>query len=465
MIKSIRNNWINCKDKIFYYPNFNDNTKIQKADFSILEDVYNMEKGKLLKLASLLTSAAINPTNIERQKVYLALKIFDEKTAAALRVLGSQADETADFIDIIVKFWKIFNINTTSKYKDLCDPFSKPFDNLKSENDLGRINWLSDFLKWLEAWKNIKGRMMKLTPFTFLSVSHSCKSLKSFIEYALNTLIISFILTSKLQTDCLEGQFGEWRETNGGSFHLTYCQILSKASAKRALNSLKLTNKIINLENIEIENVSNQSNCFELSFLDSLDIDLNDLTSKPFYRNYMISIVYIGGYVLSKNIDNNTCLDCYNQFLFNEEIDCEFFCSNDYKDENNVYFMTNSLNRKKLKKPSNIFCMFLYNCFIIFKEEVFPKISNINNLHQLSTKKIIEFFINIAFESDFFDEIIICQKNDIIFLRKCLKNFTNIILNNYTKIVNDLFDFSLNKGIGFKNSNYIGDLQITKYYN
>ena len=44
MIKSIRNNWINCKDKIFYYPNFNDHTKIQKADFSILEDVYNMEK-------------------------------------------------------------------------------------------------------------------------------------------------------------------------------------------------------------------------------------------------------------------------------------------------------------------------------------------------------------------------------------------------------------------------------------
>ena len=63
-----------------------------------------MEKGKLLKLSSLLTSAAINPTNIERQKVYLALKIFDEKTAAALRVLGSKADETADFIDIIVKF-------------------------------------------------------------------------------------------------------------------------------------------------------------------------------------------------------------------------------------------------------------------------------------------------------------------------------------------------------------------------
>ena len=54
-----------------------------------------------------MTSAAINPTNIERQKVYLALKFFDEKTAAALRVLGSQADETADFINIIAKFKKI----------------------------------------------------------------------------------------------------------------------------------------------------------------------------------------------------------------------------------------------------------------------------------------------------------------------------------------------------------------------
>ena len=61
----------------------------------------------MLKLASLLTSAAINPTNIEKKKVHLALKILDEKTAAALRVLGSQADETADFINIMVTFRKI----------------------------------------------------------------------------------------------------------------------------------------------------------------------------------------------------------------------------------------------------------------------------------------------------------------------------------------------------------------------
>ena len=85
-----------------------------KSDFSILEDVYNKERGNLLKLASLLTNTAVNPTNIERQKVHLALKIFDEKTAAASRVLDSQADENADFKDIIVKFLKIFDINTTS---------------------------------------------------------------------------------------------------------------------------------------------------------------------------------------------------------------------------------------------------------------------------------------------------------------------------------------------------------------
>ena len=281
-------------------------------------------------------------------------------------------------------------------------------------------------------------------------------SLISFIEYALNSLGIQYILTVKLQTVCLEGQFGKWRETNGGSFHLTYCQVLSKTCAKRALNSLKLTGEIANLNLIDI----NDNDILEdLNFLDHLEINMIKLNQRAFDYNYALKIVYIGGYILFKNIKNDSYPECYGQLIFNEDIDSEFSFS---KNTRNVYSLINEIDRYSLKKPRNLFVLYLYDCFIAFKEQIFPRISK--NLNQISSKKIINFFVDIAYESEFYDYIIICECHDLTFLKKCLKNFTNILLNNYTKIVNDLFDSDINKRVKISNPNSAGSLQMTKFY-
>ena len=170
-------------------------------------------------------------------------------------------------------------------------------------------------------------------------------------------------------------------------------------------------------------------------------------------------IVYKAGYTLFKNIKKNLCPECYGQLIFSEEVDTEFFCSNSSK---NVYSLINDIDRSSLKKPSNLFVLYMYNCFIAFKEEIFPKISKKSN--QISSKKIIDFFINIAYESNFYDEIIICEIHDLNFLKKCLKNFTNILLNNYTKIINDLFDSNINKKVKISSHNSSGSLQMKKFY-
>ena len=122
--------------------------------------------------------------------MYLALKIFDEKTIAALRKMGKRNYETADFLEIILNFWKLFNINTTTKHIHIKDPISKPFSDFNSESDSNRISYMKKYVEWLDTWRGIKGRRIKLTPYTFLSVRHSFVSLISFIEYALNSLSI-----------------------------------------------------------------------------------------------------------------------------------------------------------------------------------------------------------------------------------------------------------------------------------
>ena len=76
---------------------------------------------------------------------------------------------------------------------------------------------------------------------------------------------------------------------------------MSKTCAKRALNSLKLTGEIANLNLIDVND--NDSTILEdLNFLDHLEIDMVKLNQRAFDYNYALIIVNIGGYILFKNI-------------------------------------------------------------------------------------------------------------------------------------------------------------------
>ena len=122
IIKSIRNNWLNLKDfkKTFIYPDFEictdkitqpvtisstqfrvsipvtniiSNPKeltkskyplIYYEAFDDLITLYKADKFSIIKRAPKLTSKACWPSHLELQNVNLALKIFDESTAARL---------------------------------------------------------------------------------------------------------------------------------------------------------------------------------------------------------------------------------------------------------------------------------------------------------------------------------------------------------------------------------------------
>ena len=127
ILKSVRNNWLNQKDvhRTFHFPNFQnfqlssyeDHIQVLSASFSDVRLLYSSEKQYLAKLAPRLTIKSCFPSIIERQNEKLVLKVVNELTIAALKLQNELRDpesrnNTHEFVDILLKIWKIFNIST-----------------------------------------------------------------------------------------------------------------------------------------------------------------------------------------------------------------------------------------------------------------------------------------------------------------------------------------------------------------
>ena len=94
-------------------------------------ELYKSECSNVVRRTG-LTHQACYPSPIERQKVSLALKVFNAKTVVALIQNGKT--ETAMFIDFILTLWKILNIKHPNSHINLNDPIRKPFrstDNMR----------------------------------------------------------------------------------------------------------------------------------------------------------------------------------------------------------------------------------------------------------------------------------------------------------------------------------------------
>ena len=118
----------------FIFPSFEDNinsnlpASVSSASFEDIRNQYRIEHSSTLKQAYKLTAKVCWPTNLERQNVNLALAVFSESTNDTLR-LNKQLQgaaivtQTHEFLDVIVRIWKIFNVNSPMKGKRLRDSF------------------------------------------------------------------------------------------------------------------------------------------------------------------------------------------------------------------------------------------------------------------------------------------------------------------------------------------------------
>ncbi|KAI6651128.1 Transposable element P transposase [Oopsacas minuta] len=184
IIKSIRNNWLNQIDynKTFTYPDFENIQVASTAVFEEIRKLYKSDQHSVAKLAPRLTSKACWPSTLERQNVSLALRIFDESTAAALNVSyqsryhTSTNSQTADFITIICNVWKIFNINTPNKGILHKDEFSVPL----TYNDT-RFMFLQRVVDWAECWRVMPDKRTGYSVHAYYKHSTKCQSCLLFL--------------------------------------------------------------------------------------------------------------------------------------------------------------------------------------------------------------------------------------------------------------------------------------------
>lgn len=121
IFKNIRNNWISLSSyPVFDFPDIDDPNIIRKADFTYLRQLYEREKSSVIKYGHKLSYKSLYPSNIEKQKVSLVLKVFNDANIAAINhffgdsILGTW--KSICFIKIIIKWWNIVNVKSCLKH-------------------------------------------------------------------------------------------------------------------------------------------------------------------------------------------------------------------------------------------------------------------------------------------------------------------------------------------------------------
>ena len=288
------------------------------------------------------------PKHTEKQSVPLCLQVFCEETATALLTHSSTKNEegiqeTATFIQKVVKFWKIVNVK--KKYEDVIH--NDPLKGVIEDPNDPRLTYLHQFGDMcLKMKSRPKLRKKQLTRDTALAIHQTCYGLVELAQYLLSTTH-SYVALGKFTTDKLEKAFGKLRQGSGGTYFISVQQVLEKLNIQKAKLLLSLT---------EMEDLPNDTGhkcdmcgagvTEEIAEIidnlpkleESLSIDIKQ------------SLVHIAGYATRKDAEPSDL----------EMLDRTTFYASKYGD------FTDKLDRGLLNIPHDKACQWTFFCFILF---------------------------------------------------------------------------------------------------
>ena len=305
LMKNIRNNWITEKLKLLDFIDPVSNQKMTAA-WKDIADLYEYETTQMLRMSK-LTKAAISPSNIEKQSVSLVLKVFCDETASALRLSSKTNDswqQTATFISLVVRLWKVFNTKSSFSSRrfrdpdraviDSCDPMSRGVLVLQMWIDLAESM----------APSNRLHRVRALTLETSAALAWTCKCLISITRYLLTTAAPwqhDYVPIGFFQQDDIERHFGHFRMSAGCNFFITVKDVINVHNLDRAKNLLKLSPDLSKTNDRHscpecVRPLSDSERLILDDIIDSRAIDVMSSDDK-------MAMVYIGGYVAHKHPD------------------------------------------------------------------------------------------------------------------------------------------------------------------
>jgi len=447
LVKCIRNNWINQIDQTLRYPDNATATTgvLCKASFAHLKQLYDSERTAVVKLAPGLTFTVLNPNNLQRQSVSLALRVFDEKLVAALseysKTVKCNFSGTQNFISTISQLWRICNVKHPLSGLRLNDPYSEPIMGLMDH----KLQWLRSFHDWLTAWESqkIEQRQGVLSRETMFALKHTVGTMCQLCEYLLTTPVcgqqMNYVLLGKFQTDALEFRFGQYRRMSGTNYNVSVTQIMESEKKLKIMSLMKVVScdkGILTLKDFitgcqtELESMESNAPTADTCLTPFLSL-LNDCDAIVISDAEMSAIVFIAGYVGFKLKSKIPCIDCQLELLTQRTLEC------DYPTDVTFDYLSN-IDRGRLTWPTDLTVDLVVQTIIVFKCITGSKYGKLFVTAGSQRSVVAQLALERCQQvSDLTFQCSTCNSTMTDLAQLCIKIVCNISLNNYTKRLSD----------------------------
>ena len=449
LMKCVRNNWINQKDveQTIAFPDFLNGEKVCKARFKILKDLYKSEKNSVVKLAPSLNQRALNPSSTDRQSVPLMMRVFNDKVVVALQLFSERATcpkewvmDAKALVEVFVNLWKILNVKHPLKGRNLRDVFCDP---VRKADDL-QVSYIQHVVQWLEYWETLNpdSRHGMLSKETSFALRHTLKTYVALIEYLFERVHVKYVLLGKFQTDYLEYRFSQYRRLAGTNFHISVREVLESEKKLKLVSLLKLNSSKLGQISIAkfvadctdagvsqddtVSELSDEQCMISCNFVDVI----SDCDSVTVTSNEIQILIFLGGYIGKKFKKSVACDSCVNELVSKDRMP--------YDAKNTNFAYLEALDRGGLTLPTQILVDVLVVVFRVFQclisckhEKQFTTIRNQKQvIFHLSTEKL-------RLNPVTGGACTTCGKKIMDNLRFCVTRMANVLLNNYSKQLND----------------------------
>ena len=323
LLKSVRNNL--QKYKIVF-----GDKKEKSASWNYVRELYNVDSKLKYRMCPKLSQTHVEVTGLKKMKVSLAAQVFSHSVSAgiccltALGRLPSEAAYTADFCSQMDELWDSLNSCSLHHAKELARGVTE-----KSKH----VNFWQEKCDWINSWTFVKRDGSTFTPPCkrgwILTLSAVVQLWKEYQKDGLN-----FMLTRRLNQDCLENTFSSIRRKGGNNDNPDCMQFQFAMRAVVAYNLLsrsELTNcesdsdlllaamcptKCRELSSLMTHpSESSEYNKEHRNLMESLNQNiLSDIPSINDCDTYLldqITMTYIAGYLAKKSAEKvGGCSSC-----------------------------------------------------------------------------------------------------------------------------------------------------------
>lgn len=433
---------VNFSSRVFTYPDFFQHGVFKTANFNHLIQLYEKELLMPVKLGFKLNHRVLFPGPIERQSVQLTSAVFSDSTVEALKYYSQQGHpeflETADFISVILQWWKLVNAKSTFISTKTRDSHREA---ITKENLVEKTSFLRGFVDWLSVWEQHSKPERRLSSETFQAAKHSSECLASIFEYLLHDVGLKFVLPIKLQNDKIEGHFGQIRQMCGGNLFASVRQFLESERSLKMMNLAHLNLQVSDIDDIFFDaNVDANKNILAAAnqIFDSLKIDTDVQLLPEIPTSDKDALVYVSGCFARQVAKSTSCEHCKSIILQTESDSAATKEETDNQDKSYIA----QVNRGGLTYPSELTFLICAHAWTFYTKVMKDQIlKNILSKNISSCQVFVQSFLKFLNSSQdtrltFIEQC--CEKGHLfnkhvfILATKCFNIFTK----NYISLLN-----------------------------